>query len=140
MEIMFWSRLGHNTSIEVRPLHFMVPIEDAQDTYYEREHIYRRHPLPIRCARCGRQFDTEAAMQKHSKEPVPCQVSEAEEADGYSKEQEKQLRGRKKPPNQTEEDRWTEMFRILFPNDDHASMPSPCRFFAANLQLQLIFD
>jgi hypothetical protein len=91
-----------------------------------REHIYRRHALPIVCARCGKQFDTEITMQKHSKEVIPCKVGNSDEVDGYSKEQEKQLRGRKRPPNQTEEDRWREIYIILFPTDPEMSIPSPC--------------
>jgi hypothetical protein len=64
----------------------------------------------------------------HSREPEPCRVSETEEIDGYSKEQEKQLRGRKRPPKQTEVDRWFEMYHILFPHDDPKSIPSPCKY------------
>jgi hypothetical protein len=97
------------------------------NAYYYREHIYRRHQLPITCPRCGKPFENEHDMHKHSKDPIPCQVSEPEETEGYNKEQEKQLRGRKKPPNQTEEERWFEKYIILFPKDDHSSIPSPCK-------------
>lgn len=66
-------------------------------------------------------------MKKHSKAPEPCKVFETEEVDGYNKEQEKQLRVRKRPPNQTEVDRWLEMYRVLFPQDDPILIPSPCK-------------
>ncbi|KAF2005373.1 hypothetical protein P154DRAFT_337021 [Amniculicola lignicola CBS 123094] len=64
-------------------------------------------------------------MQKHSKQPIPCEVSEAEATDGYNKEQEKQLRGRKRPANQTDEQRWYDMYTILFPKDPPLLVPSP---------------
>lgn len=66
-------------------------------------------------------------MKRHLREPEPCKISDAGEADGYNKEQEKQLRVRKRPPNQTEVDRWFEMYRILFPRDNAMSTPSPCK-------------
>jgi hypothetical protein len=47
--------------------------------------------------------------------------------DGFTKAQEKQLRSRKKSDlNVTDEGKWREIYRILFPDDDPAMIPSPC--------------
>jgi hypothetical protein len=89
--------------------------------------VYRRHELPIRCARCKVVFEDEPSVQNHLEELESCQVIKTEDFDGYNKEQEKQLRRRKRPPNQTEEDKWFEMYRILFPEDEQDSLPSPCK-------------
>ncbi|RYP10669.1 hypothetical protein DL765_008029 [Monosporascus sp. GIB2] len=46
--------------------------------------------------------------------------------DGFSKAQEKQLRSRKKPEvNMTDEDKWREIYHILFPDDALETIPSP---------------
>ena len=50
--------------------------------------------------------------------------------DGFSKEQERQLRSRKKSDkNMTDAERWRETYLILFPDDDPATIPSPCESF-----------
>ena len=90
-----------------------------------REHVYRRHKLPVTCHRCSLEFQSDAALKEHSKLLIPCNVAEAGEAQGYDNDQERKLRSRKRPPGQTEADKWKEMFRILFPDD--REIPSPCK-------------
>ncbi|OCL09848.1 hypothetical protein AOQ84DRAFT_353818 [Glonium stellatum] len=47
---------------------------------------------------------------------------------GFDKEQEKKRRRRKKSTrSQTEEGKWKEMYRTLFPNDNEATILSPCK-------------
>lgn len=47
--------------------------------------------------------------------------------EGFTKDQEKKLRSRKKAqPNMTDEDKWVEIYMILFPDDDPDSVPTPC--------------
>jgi hypothetical protein len=43
-----------------------------------------------------------------------------------SKEQEKQLR-RRAGATQSESEKWNEVYRILFPDDDPEDMPTPCQ-------------
>ncbi|RYP10150.1 hypothetical protein DL764_000860 [Monosporascus ibericus] len=46
--------------------------------------------------------------------------------DGFSKAREKQLRSRKKSDsNTTDEDKWREIYHILFPDDELETIPSP---------------
>ncbi len=51
--------------------------------------------------------------------------------EGFTKDQEKRLRSRKKTnADMTDEDKWREIYMILFPDDEHA-IPSPCKFNSA---------
>lgn len=50
--------------------------------------------------------------------------------EGFNKDQEKKLRSRKKATaDTTDEDKWREIYMILFPDDDLASIPTPCKHF-----------
>jgi hypothetical protein len=95
----------------------------------QREHVYRRHALPLRCHRCQQPFDGEGALIDHSQADVPCEkrAERGEVIEGCSKEQESQLRCRKKRGTQSEEDKWTHMYRILFGED--TEVPRPCEIF-----------
>jgi DNA-directed RNA polymerase subunit M/transcription elongation factor TFIIS len=91
-----------------------------------REHLYRRHKVPIRCARCGVDFPNDKALIDHSRQPESCALRRVEHVNGIDKVQEAQLKRRKKP-TETEEQRWKAMFLILFPDDDEDAIPSPCK-------------
>lgn len=46
--------------------------------------------------------------------------------EGFTKDQEKRLRSRKKThTDMTDEDKWREIYTILFPDDDPGAIPSP---------------
>jgi hypothetical protein len=98
-----------------------------------REHLYRTHKLPVRCQRCFSEFKSEDLLSEHLRSLNLCTVlktdpSEFEE--GFDKKQEEQLRSRKgNRPSQTEEDKWKDVYRILFPNEDVSKMPSPCMLY-----------
>jgi hypothetical protein len=70
-----------------------------------------------------------------------CELKKGKEPDGLTAEMERSLRSRKKVhPNQTEEDRWKEIYRLLFPNQE---IPSPCKsrlLFAENITYRLDFE
>ncbi|KAF2432132.1 hypothetical protein EJ08DRAFT_586146, partial [Tothia fuscella] len=92
-----------------------------------KEHVYRRHARPILCSRCYQEFESEEALAMHSRSKSPCPIVEVEppELDGYTKDQEKRMRSRKRPPGVTEQDRWVEMYQVLFSSDPESSIPSP---------------
>lgn len=92
-----------------------------------RTHLYRRHGRPPQCPRCWAVFSTEEALQAHQQQNPPCERSETVTlVEGFSREQEKKLRSRKKAqPNMTDEDKWRDIYMILFPDDDKDSIPSP---------------
>lgn len=97
-----------------------------------REHVYRRHSASIRCARCGETFEAESNLEAHYRLPQRCEVRpEALQPEELTKEQEKALRRRKKLVS--EEEKWRDMYRILFPvaddgdGGDDDNIPSPCQ-------------
>jgi hypothetical protein len=68
-----------------------------------------------------------------------CTPKETPPGEGLDKDQEKQLRTKRRS-TRTEEENWKEIYRILFPADSTELMPSPCKSFdrisirAANLR------
>ena len=73
-------------------------------------------------------FKTDAELQTHMRLDPPCEVAAQEaELDGFGPAQEKLLRSRKKTQKDpTEEEKWKDVYRILFPADDLGMIPSPC--------------
>ncbi|RYP83759.1 hypothetical protein DL770_005337 [Monosporascus sp. CRB-9-2] len=73
------------------------------------------------------QDHNEALRDAHLQLDPPCQKRDNDTLlDGFSKAQEKQLRSRKKSDvNVTDEDKWREIYHILFPDDDLETIPSP---------------
>ncbi|KAK3319451.1 hypothetical protein B0H66DRAFT_475781 [Apodospora peruviana] len=90
-----------------------------------KTHLYRRHAPPPQCPRCWGVFKTEDILKAHLQQDPPCEVGRKALVEGFSKEQEKKLRSRKKAqPNMTDKDKWREIYFILFPDDDRDSIPS----------------
>ena len=97
---------------------------------YTREHLYRRHQLPIQCNRCCATFGNESTLREHQRDIRGCEVTQNLPLEGFDKDQENQLKSKKRSPNSatgSEEDRWRAVYRILFPDDDEADVPSPCK-------------
>lgn len=91
-----------------------------------REHLYRRHRVPIQCKRCWQTFKTDAALDAHITVINICSLQTGQAAEGLTSDQEKRLKSRKKSsPDQSEEARWKEIYGILFPNE---VVPNPCEF------------
>ncbi|KIW09128.1 hypothetical protein, variant 1 [Verruconis gallopava] len=90
-----------------------------------KEHIYRKHALPIHCRRCNAIFDTETSLTVHSKQEISCLPTVGIELEGFDKNQEKMLKAKKKLPHLSEAEKWIEIFKILFPHDDPDQIPSP---------------
>ncbi|KAL2196686.1 hypothetical protein P885DRAFT_36905 [Corynascus similis CBS 632.67] len=92
-----------------------------------KTHLYRRHPLPIQCPRCWESFKTDAQLQSHLQQDPPCPIQRNRALqEGFTKDQEKKLRSRKKThADMTDEEKWREIYLILFPDDDSSSIPSP---------------
>lgn len=90
-----------------------------------KEHLYRRHRLPIHCYRCHEVFTSDKLLQLHSRSEARCAVrDEAQELEGIDALQERHLRSRKRT-DKTEEDKWRDVFRICFPTDVPGCMPTP---------------
>ncbi|KAH6632854.1 hypothetical protein F5144DRAFT_488764 [Chaetomium tenue] len=92
-----------------------------------KTHLYRRHALPIQCPRCWETFKTDGQLQLHLQQDPPCSVQRNRTIqEGFTKDQEKRLRSRKKThADMTDEDKWREIYMILFPDDEQSAIPSP---------------
>lgn len=92
----------------------------------DREHLYRRHLLPPQCHRCCSVFQNDVALRDHQRDLRGCEIREQLPPEGFDKEQERRLKSKKRSQVfQSEEDKWKGVYRILFPDDDDANMPSP---------------
>lgn len=93
-----------------------------------REHLYRRHLLPIQCNRCCFTFANEPTLREHQRDPHGCEIKDQVPLEGFDKDQERKLKSKKRSlVYQSEEDKWKGVYRILFPDDNDVDMPSPCR-------------
>jgi hypothetical protein len=93
-----------------------------------REHLYRRHALPIRCPRCCAEFSNDVELINHSRQRNACDLTILDLVEGFDKSQEKKMRSRKKTSAITETEKWVEIYKILFPDDEEDLMPSPCQY------------
>ncbi|KAK4172880.1 hypothetical protein QBC36DRAFT_304124 [Triangularia setosa] len=98
-----------------------------EEVHRVKTHLYRRHRLPIQCPRCWDTFDEDTILQAHLQQDPPCIMQQNRiPHEGFTKDQEKKLRSRKKAqPNMTDEDKWVEIYMILFPDDDPDAIPTP---------------
>ncbi|KAE9971747.1 hypothetical protein BLS_004325 [Venturia inaequalis] len=90
-----------------------------------KEHVYRRHTL-FTCPRCQLSFEDSETLNEHAQAAESCTIANhppEQPIEGCNKEQERKLRCRKRQPGETDEDRWAEMYRILFGDD--VEVPGP---------------
>jgi len=93
-------------------------------TRYNRAHLYRHHRI-YQCQRCKASFANQHVLDRHIISLQGCQPNLINLAQGVTEGIEKKLRCRKKAHrNQTEAERWIEIYQILFPT---ALVPSPCK-------------
>ncbi|PSN74263.1 hypothetical protein BS50DRAFT_11989 [Corynespora cassiicola Philippines] len=91
-----------------------------------KEHLYRRHLLPIQCNRCCSTFPNDPALRDHQRDPRGCQIREQIPLEGFNKDQERKLKSKKRSlVFQSEEEKWKIVYRILFPDDNETDMPCP---------------
>jgi hypothetical protein len=80
---------------------------------------------PIQCVRCWLFFKDQDKLNIHMLATNICERRDGQLAEGITPSMEKRLRSRKKlSGDQTEEDRWRTMYRMLFPGEE---VPSPCK-------------
>ncbi|KAF4624622.1 hypothetical protein G7Y89_g13549 [Cudoniella acicularis] len=80
-------------------------------------HLYKYH-LIHQCQRCKHVFDSEQELDSHIEAKEGCESRTSGPVEGIPKKMKDQLRSRKKEyPGQTEAERWTQIYRILFPDE-----------------------
>lgn len=72
-------------------------------------------------------FENGQCLQDHLRDNVRCQIRDSS-SEGISLEKEKLLKSRKRYLNETEEEKWKRIYRILFGNVDENDIPSPCEY------------
>ncbi|KAI8304666.1 hypothetical protein K4K61_005981 [Colletotrichum sp. SAR11_59] len=76
------------------------------------------------CPRCRTTFSAEAEVREHLKSQSLCEVLEGVSVEGFDEVQEKQLKSKKRGRVvKSEQDKWREIYRILFP--DSSEIPDP---------------
>lgn len=95
-----------------------------------KEHLYRCHTIGKHtCSRCLKKCKSASELLAHQRTSVPCETKTDAFPEGtMMPSQEEALRIKKRvPPNTTEEQRWNEVYLILFP-EETGTLPSPCKF------------
>ena len=93
-----------------------------------REHLYRRHVAPVQCVRCWLFFKSQEHLNLQIAATKICERRDGEAAEGVTPTTERRLRSRKKlSMKQTDDDRWRDIYRLLFPGVIDEDIPSPCK-------------
>lgn len=92
-----------------------------------KEHLYRCHTIGKHtCSRCLKKCKSASELLAHQRASVPCETRTDAFPEGtMTPSQEEALRIKKRvPPNTTEEQRWNEVYLVLFP-EETGVLPSP---------------
>jgi hypothetical protein len=113
-------------SIKSKVCHVLL-LHRSLSLYTFREHLYRCHKAPRNyCERCFHSFSALSDLEFHRMSITDCASRAVEPPEAITPAVEIVLKSRKKAyPNQTEEDRWKCVYRILFPDEP---VPNPCKF------------
>jgi hypothetical protein len=90
-----------------------------------KEHLYRAHAQSIYCPRCYTMFDVDMDLSNHLRS-AQCHVSAPQPIEGIDRETLKALRKRS-PALRLEEDKWRDVYHLLFPDVTLEDIPSPCK-------------
>jgi hypothetical protein len=98
-----------------------------------KEHLYRAHAQSIYCPRCYVMFDADIDLSNHLRS-AQCHVSAPQPIEGIDRETLKALRKRS-PAFRLEEDKWRDVYHLLFPDVALEDIPSPCKYFQVSHHL-----
>ncbi|XTI87777.1 hypothetical protein V2W45_1309885 [Cenococcum geophilum] len=102
------------------------------ETAKVKEHLYRTH-VRHECPRCFQVFPKDDALREHQRATEACPRREQCINDwydwdqGFNEDQKKKLKSRKGRKDMPEEEKWKDIYRILFPSDPESDIPSPCK-------------
>ena len=89
-----------------------------------KEHLYRSHSQPIFCPICYATFKSDKEQSSHVR-LQQCERSLPQQIEGIDRETIWTLRKRT-TALRLEEDKWRDVYQVLFPNVSAAEIPSPC--------------
>jgi len=78
------------------------------------------------CPRCHVSLPSNEQLNAHLTASSLCRVREGEPLEGVTAETERQLRKRNR--FKTEEEKWLQMYQLLFPGGNIAANPTPCKY------------
>jgi hypothetical protein len=89
-----------------------------------KEHLYRSHSQPIFCPICYATFKSDKEQSSHVR-LQQCERSSPQQIEGIDRETVWILRKRT-TALRLEEDKWRDVYQVLFPDVSAAEIPSPC--------------
>ncbi|KAI0096227.1 hypothetical protein GGR51DRAFT_543873 [Nemania sp. FL0031] len=92
-----------------------------------KEHLDRRHALPISCRRCYSAFNTEEEHDSHIRSSDQCEVRRRPSPiEGFNASQRAELKSRPRGlKHMSEPQKWRRVYLILFPETAESEIPSP---------------
>ncbi|KAI1126760.1 hypothetical protein F5Y10DRAFT_244258 [Nemania abortiva] len=91
-----------------------------------KEHLYRKHSSPkYQCPRCFDEFKDNSRLREHQRSVIPCPVQTKNNLGVKSINPEQMIRLKKRSRRLSDEEKWYEMYRIIFDVDPTADLPSP---------------
>jgi hypothetical protein len=110
----------------VKSVSHLLSLYVSQLTENKREHLYRKHQI-YQCPRCKDTFKNQKSLDFHWHSLGICELVDSEvQVEGITAEIERRLRSKKKAYRElSEEDRWKEIYLMLFQDSE---VPSPCKF------------
>ncbi|KAI1084664.1 hypothetical protein F5B20DRAFT_216429 [Whalleya microplaca] len=98
-----------------------------------KEHLYRIHREPKHsCVRCNKPFVDKKDLDDHLRADMRCEKMDLAPVQGIDPATEAKIKVRKKA-GVTDEQRWREIYLILFPNTNLKAIPSP--YYDGNVSL-----
>jgi hypothetical protein len=80
----------------------------------------------MHCPRCQAVFEEVNVLTTHLREQPPCELSEETTIEGFDEAQKEKLKSRKNLNKMTENEKWRQIYKILFPDVAADHIPSPC--------------
>ena len=89
-----------------------------------REHLYRKHYSKFQCLRCKASVASRTELEDHAESPTSCQPRKRHLKDGFTVPVYNKLHNKKKAfPGQTQDDKWKEIYELLFPEEGNIRKP-----------------
>ncbi|KAF2475309.1 uncharacterized protein BDR25DRAFT_340117 [Lindgomyces ingoldianus] len=80
-----------------------------------RQHLERRHYVPVHCPRCSEEFEDAAELNDHFRQVAVCDIRPTRIWSGINEEKQKALKSMRASRNKSTEENWNEIYRLLFP-------------------------
>ncbi|KAI0126128.1 hypothetical protein BJ170DRAFT_460906 [Xylariales sp. AK1849] len=92
-----------------------------------KEHLYRKHSWPkFRCFRCYTAFDDSESLAVHARSDERCTNQTPDSDNRFDEKTEMALKSRTRGiEKKSMNERWVEVYRILFPTENDDAVPSP---------------